>query len=186
MKNKIALVVLIIFTITISVLGISLFAMSQSTTSSLPSSTNPENWQIYFQDPTKTPGDIMEIDIKTLCTTGYTNDVRLQTTKIKKTIFKEYGINWRDHSMYEDDHLIPLVLGGSNEIINRFPQFYCPKETAGKTCAGAREKDVVENYFHKYVCDKNISEGEAKNRLKFAQEQIVKNWFAVYRKIKGF
>jgi len=161
-------------------------ATSQNQMSSLPTATNEANWHIYRPDPTLTPGDTMTSDIKTICTPGYTTDVRVQTVKIKKELFRSYGINWRDHSMYEDDHFIPLVLGGSNELKNRFPQYYCPKETSASTCFGARQKDVVENYLHHYVCDKNIAKEEAKIRLDYAQKQIVKDWFAIYRKIKGF
>jgi hypothetical protein len=149
-------------------------------------------WIIYRQDSTLTPGAIETSDLRLICQTGYSGTVRKQTTKIKKEVFKRYGINWRDHSMYEDDHLIPLSLGGSNDITNRFPQFYCPKvddkgkKVSGVTCFGAREKDVVENWSRHYVCNKEISSDEAKRRLDFIREKMVKDWFQFYRTLKGF
>ncbi len=62
--------------------------------------------------------------------------------------------------------------------IARWPDFYCHKETAGKTCFGAREKDVVESYLNRQICHGKLT-------LQQAQEILRTDWFAEYVKIKG-
>jgi hypothetical protein len=49
---------------------------------------------------------------------------------------------------YEVDHLLPLEVGGSNDIKNRWPQ---PTEKLGVPM-GAHAKDRLENYLHRQVC----------------------------------
>jgi hypothetical protein len=67
---------------------------------------------------------------------------------------------------YELDHFIPLELGGSNEKANLWPE-------AADPVPGFHEKDKVENYLHKLVCNYNIS-------LKDAQVLMANDWVAVY------
>jgi hypothetical protein len=43
---------------------------------------------------------------------------------------------------YEIDHVNPLELGGLNELPNLWGSRYRPQP-------GAREKDVLENYYHR-------------------------------------
>ncbi len=70
-------------------------------------------------------------------------------------------------SNYELDHFIPLELGGSpDSVLNLFPEPYANP-------MGAREKDKVENYLHKQVCDGAIT-------LQTAQQEIQTNWVEVY------
>ena len=66
---------------------------------------------------------------------------------MKRQVCAPYGIaaarcNGRN---FEIDHLIPLELGGSNEMSNLWPQPYRPQPDA-------REKDVLENYLYRQVC----------------------------------
>ena len=60
------------------------------------------------------------------------------------------------------DHLVPLELGGSNDIGNLWPEVAEPRP-------GFHEKDKVENYLHEQVCSGAIS-------LKQAQAEIAGNW----------
>lgn len=140
--------------------------------------------EVYYPNPSLTPGvvnvTITQDNIKdTICRPGYTATARLnQTEKFKKRVFSRYNISWDRHSDYEDDHLISLGLGGMDGALgNRWPQLYCPKKTSGKTCFGSREKDVVESALHRRICSGEIT-------LKEAQDIIVKDWYAEYRRIK--
>jgi hypothetical protein len=57
----------------------------------------------------------------------------------RKADFARYGIPWADPHDYEDDHLVPLCLGGADRLENRWPQ---PR--AGRW--NSYEKDQLEGY----------------------------------------
>lgn len=105
-----------------------------------------------------------------ICTSGYTKTVRNVSAKTKKSVFTAYGI-YDNFGNFEIDHIISLELGGSNEKKNLFPQPYY-------IYPGAREKDVVENYFKKQICKGKIT-------MLVAQKEIVNNWIAWYLKIEN-
>lgn len=132
---------------------------------------------IYYPDRKLTPGDMVNISVADLCKVGYTSTVRHVPQALAKAVFKNYGIDYAKHSQYEVDHLISLELGGSNDIKNLWPQKYCSSSTAGKTCFGAREKDVVETNLHKRICKGEIT-------VEQAQKIIVTDWYAEYVRIK--
>lgn len=151
---------------------------------------------VYYSDPSITPGKadpaVTQRNIKsTICVSGYTKDKRKhQTSKIKKDVLARYDIPWSDRSNYEDDHFLALTDGGcdccdkkgkANDTDcsgNRWPQMYCDQDTAGITCFGAREKDVVEANLNRRVCKGKITLHQAQNILRT-------DWFAEYVKIKG-
>lgn len=151
---------------------------------------------VYYPDHSITPSaadpNVTQSSIhETICVKGYTKDKRKhQTSKIKKDVLNRYGISWSDRSNYEDDHFLALTDGGcdccdkkgkANDTDcsgNRWPQVYCDKETAGKTCFGAREKDVVESHLNRQVC-------KGKLKLHEAQDKLRTDWFVEYVKIKG-
>src|SRR5205823_6464758 len=102
-------------------------------------------------DPQHTPGAadpaVTQDNLDaTFCRSGYTRSVRRVTVTTKRRVFAEYGISYGQHRDYEVDHLIPLELGGSNDISNLWPEPY-------HAAAGARAKDDVENALHGLVCD---------------------------------
>ena len=66
-----------------------------------------------------------------------TRSVRHVTLTTKRQVFTEYGISYAKHRDYEVDHLIPLELGGSNDVGNLWPEPY-------QAATGARAKDEVE------------------------------------------
>ena len=70
---------------------------------------------------------------------------------------------------FEIDHLIPLELGGSNEMSNLWPQPYRPQP-------GAREKDVLENYLHRQVYSGRME-------IRVAQQVIVQDWFSAWKQM---
>jgi len=83
----------------------------------------------------------------TICRSGYTSTVRNVSTQTKHTIYVAYGINKSAQRNYVIDHLIPLEVGGANDIKNLWPE---PK-------ADAKVKDKLENQMHVAVCSGAIS-----------------------------
>jgi hypothetical protein len=100
---------------------------------------------------------------------GYTRTVRNVPFSEKDQVYAEYGITHHTAGEFEIDHLVPLELGGSNDIANLWPE-------AASPTPGFHEKDQVENYLHDQVCSGAMS-------LKDAQKQIATNWLAVYNRM---
>ncbi|HSX24360.1 MAG TPA: hypothetical protein VLG69_00110 [Candidatus Andersenbacteria bacterium] len=118
-----------------------------------------------------TPGAIFpDANKDVICVQGYTKKVRSVSASTKKSIYIAYGIVYpQPTGSYEADHLIPLELGGSNEVANLFPE-------AGSPTPGFHEKDLVENYLHQEVCAGRID-------VSAAQKQIANDWLAVYNQL---
>jgi hypothetical protein len=113
----------------------------------------------------------------TICVIGYTKTIRppvSYTNKLKyDQLHSGYNVNG-DLNMrdYEEDHLIPLEVGGHpSSPLNLFPQYY-------KASAGARYKDKLENKMHLLVCSGRIT-------LKAAQAVFRGDWTAGYRNYVG-
>jgi len=113
-------------------------------------------------DPAVTPGAVLVVDLKTLCAEGYTKTVRDVTDETKRQVYASYGAQPRAGWCCEVDHLIPLEIGGSNDIRNLWPQPYLPKP-------GAHEKDKIENYLHAQVCANQMT-------IEAAQQAIRTDW----------
>ncbi len=133
-----------------------------SVTSASPSCTVKGS----LPDKMCSPGAVFQVTAAQVCVSGYSKSVRNVSESTKNAVYAEYGITTHSGSTYEMDHLIPLELGGSNDIKNLFPEAALPTP-------GFHEKDKVENYLHKQVCD-------GKMTLSTAQKQIATNWLAVY------
>ena len=115
---------------------------------------------------------------RTICVSGYTSGRRLDdgrtvrppssyTTALKRVQIVQYGYADTRLADYEEDHLIPLELGGDGYARgNLWPEPY-----AGST--GARIKDKVENALHRLVCGGQVG-------LRAAQHAIATNWYAAY------
>ncbi|HLD70856.1 MAG TPA: HNH endonuclease signature motif containing protein [Negativicutes bacterium] len=115
-----------------------------------------------------TPGAIFENATKeVICVKGYSSTVRSVSTSLKKKVFAEYGIEYPvPFGSYEIDHLIPLSLGGSNEVANLWPK-------AAEPWPGFYEKNITGNYLLAEVCAGNID-------LSIAQKRIASDWFLIY------
>jgi len=133
-------------------------------------------------DRTLTPGAssaaVTQANVRgTICVRGYTRTVRPPepyTERLKREQIREYG--YRDHWLrdYEEDHLIPLELGGSpTSPRNLWPQ---PRHVAGGW--GAHRKDRLENQLNYLVCRGRLS-------LATAQRAIATDWIAAYRRYIG-
>lgn len=119
-------------------------------------------------DPVCTPGatnpNVTQDNInQTICKSGFTSAIRppeSYTEKLKILQIIDYGYNDTKLSHYEEDHLIPLELGGNPaDPANLWPEYP----------ASPNPKDSIENLCNRMVCNGNIS-------LKDAQEQIAKDW----------
>ncbi len=126
-----------------------------------------------YPDHECTPGAIFpNAGTSTICVKGYTKKVRSVSASLKKKVYAEYGIVYpQPTGSYEADHLIPLELGGSNDIANLFPEAKDPGP-------GFKEKDLVENYLHNEVCSGNLD-------LSAAQKQIANDWLGVYNSLSS-
>lgn len=133
-----------------------------------------------YPDAQRTPGfanpDITQENLQdTLCNSHWsTKSIRppeRYTEQLKIQQIREYG--YADTSLrdYEEDHLIPLEVGGNpTDPRNLWPEPYQTSIPDG----GARFKDKVENYFHEQVCAGRVP-------LAQAQHEIATDWYRVYR-----
>jgi hypothetical protein len=123
--------------------------------------------------PAVTPATIS----RTICVVGWTARVRPNssyTTELKRHQLAS-GYAWHgdtDTGDYEEDHLIPLELGGSpSSPANLWPEPYQPQH-------GAISKDAVENRLHDLVCSGGLA-------LRAAQRAIATDWFLAGRRYAG-
>lgn len=128
-------------------------------------------------DPACTPGAtnpaVTQADIgETICSRGWTATIRppeSYTEPLKYEQKAAYGETGRVGS-YEEDHLIPLELGGSpTSRRNLWPE-------AG---ASPNPKDSVENAANHAVCDGRMT-------LASAQHAIATNWIALGQTLRVF
>lgn len=113
-----------------------------------------------------TPGavdpDVTQNNLKTtICKSGYTATVRppvSETGPAKRSQYQAYSIP--DGTTSELDHLVPLELGGANDIANLWPEVG-PES--------GNPKDRVENDLNKAVCSGKV-------KLADAQQAIADDW----------
>ena len=113
-------------------------------------------------DPRVTQANILA----TICVSGYTTKVRPSssyTDALKVEQIKAYGYTDAALADYEEDHLIPLEIGGSPTD----PKNLWPEPRSGTY--PATKKDGVENSLHNKVCSGLMT-------LAAAQVAIAKNW----------
>ena len=108
---------------------------------------------------------------KTICVRGYTKTVRppaYYTNALKKKQMAVYGFSDVDPRHYEEDHLIPLSIGGNpSNSLNLWPQ---PRISEWN----AQKKDILELKLYKLVCDGTVSLDEARR-------EISSNWIETYK-----
>ncbi len=108
---------------------------------------------------------------RTICIPGWTATVRppsSYTNALKAQQMADWQLPGKP-SDYEEDHLIPLALGGAgDDPANLWPQAY-----AGAN--GARTKDKLETRLHRLVCAGSVT-------LAVAQSCIMTDWIACARR----
>ncbi|MCX5055067.1 hypothetical protein [Streptomyces sp. NBC_00474] len=118
-------------------------------------------------DPTCQPGaynpDVTQDTIdSTICVSGWTATVRPPTSytnALKVKQIAEYGYSDTSTSDYEEDHQVPLELGGApKDPKNLWPEPRYGNETASN-------KDSVENKLKKAVCDGTVTLDDARSAI---------------------
>ncbi|MHB9863606.1 hypothetical protein [Streptomyces sp. YIM S03343] len=126
-----------------------------------------------LQDPACQPGALNSAVTQstinsTICVSGYSSSIRPSTSytnALKVKQIAEYGYSDTSTADYEEDHLIPLSLGGSPKSEqNLWPE---PRYDAGGS--SATDKDTVEYKLYKAVCAGTI-------KLAPAQKAIAADW----------
>ncbi len=150
---------------------------SPQTAETLPAHIGPPD---IYPDPARTPGaintDITQENIRgTICNPRWsTKSVRPEeayTHRMKVEQIAEYGYSDSRLRDYEEDHFIPLELGGNpTDPKNLWPE---PFETSIPD-GGAHAKDKVENYLRAEVCSGSLT-------LEQAQHEIAEDWYRVYQ-----
>jgi hypothetical protein len=133
-----------------------------------------------YPDPAWTPGAtnpaITQENIRdTICNPRWsTKSMRPEesyTHRLKVEQIAEYGYSDSRLRDYEEDHFIPLELGGNpTDPRNLWPE---PFETSIQD-GGAHAKDKVENYLHAEVCAGSLT-------LEQAQREVTEDWYRVYQ-----
>jgi hypothetical protein len=91
---------------------------------------------------------------------------------------------------YEEDHLIPLEIGGDpTDPRNLWPEPY--NTQVGGTVMGARQKDIVEAFVHDEICfdipnskQNSYIPPTTSITLKRGQDILAGDWYACYGSIK--
>jgi len=113
----------------------------------------------------------------TICVAGYSAAIRPPESYTERLKFAQLdgGYNLRGDtraSHYEEDHLIPLEVGGSAASVrNLWPE---PRNIVW----GASRKDRLENALHRLVCAGTVS-------LATARSVFAVNWIAGYQRYVG-
>jgi hypothetical protein len=105
-----------------------------------------------------------------LCSSGFrTSSIRNVPESEKHEVEVEYRLAPRPYGhTLEIDHIVPLELGGSNDVANIFPE----------RAPGYHAKDRLENALKRLVCGGSLT-------LHAAQSGIAANWPALYRTVFG-
>ncbi|MDF3293062.1 hypothetical protein [Streptomyces silvisoli] len=120
-------------------------------------------------DPSCTPGaynpDVTQDTIdSTICVSGWTSTVRppaSYTNRLKVQQIAAYGYSDTSTADYEEDHLVPLELGGApKDPNNLWPE---PRYDAGGGTSA--DKDKVENDLKRAVCNDTVTLDEARQAI---------------------
>jgi hypothetical protein len=122
-----------------------------------------KSFMVAYPNKTMTPGKIIPgVTRQDVCQSGYAKKVRSDLTKTKKQmIYRNYNVPY-DTSKYQIDHLVPISIGGSNDVENLWPQPIVHN-------AGYLEKQQVAQWLHEKVCNGSI-------QIEEAQRLMLKDW----------
>ena len=138
---------------------------------------------IVLNDLNVTPGAVRTTSATELCRPGFTTkDFRHTTHAMKVEAYARYG-QTPDSGEFEVDHLIPLTIGGADDIKNLWPQpvhgLDEPKDLPARpgSIPGYHQKDKLENALHRMICKHKIN-------VKAAQSCIRHDWWSCARGLK--
>ncbi len=112
-------------------------------------------------DSSFTPGAVRSTDVHEICTVS-TRNFRHTTSAMKRQVCTAYGYtkqNCPQQNTMEIDHLIPLELGGADDVRNLWPEL----------APDFHVKDKVETRLHDLVC-------AGKMKITDAQDLIRTDW----------
>lgn len=150
--------------------------------SAAPAAVTCSRAYLPLPDPACTPGSTnpsvtqSTID-STICVSGWTSTVRPPTSytnPLKVKQITEYGYGDTSTADYEEDHYIPLELGGNP----RDPKNLWPESRLGPSGSTAGDKDTVENKLKKLVCSGQVG-------LTAAQRAIATDWRTAVSVVTG-
>lgn len=136
---------------------------------------------VGLPDHERTPGAINSAATQanlatTVCKSGWATSVRppaAYTGALKIAQIVEYGYADRNPSHYQEDHLVPLELGGAP----RDPRNLWPEPNTAilpdGTTIGSKEKDDLEDELHREVCAGTMLLDEA-------QRAMARDWIAAW------
>jgi hypothetical protein len=105
---------------------------------------------------------------RTICVSGWTATIRPSssyTTGLKIQQIAQYGYTDTSTASYEEDHLVPLELGGApSDLRDLWPEPYVATLPDGRN-VGARVKDSFENSLKRQVCAGTITLADARSRI---------------------
>ncbi len=132
--------------------------------------------QIDKPDFKKTPGKIANTDLSVVCVPGYSSKVRNVPESLKDKVYDIYNVPKKERGDYKGkqiskiDHLVPLMIGGSNDVSNLWPHYF--NVPSG---FGVLKKNQIELYLRDQVCGYKMTQQEA-------FECITKDWIICYRR----
>jgi len=123
--------------------------------------------ELPLPDPACTPGalnpDVTQSTIgSTICVSGWTATIRPSTSytnKLKAQGIIDYGYSDTSMSDYEEDHFLPLELGGAPKD----PENLWPEPHSGNE--NSYSKDSVENAVKKAVCANQATLSDAQHAM---------------------
>jgi hypothetical protein len=156
-------------------------ASASNSPGSATSPPAPTRTTVGLPRPDLTPGSInpnvtQDNLATTVCLSGWTATVRppsAYTGTLKLAQIVEYGYSDRSPSDYQEDHLVPLEIGGApRDPRNLWPE---PNEISlpDGTIVGSSAKDGLEDYLHRAVCAGRLPLGDA-------QRLIAGDWIAAW------
>ncbi|HJU18237.1 MAG TPA: hypothetical protein VJ770_17430 [Stellaceae bacterium] len=134
--------------------------------------------QSALPNPARTPGAVnpavTQANIKeTICVSSWAKSVQPSeryTRELKRSQIQKWGYTDQKLGHYEEDHLIPIELGGSpTDPRNLWPE---PHDPLGGW--GSARKDILEKRLNHLVCTGRLSLDEAR-------QAIARNWIDAYR-----
>jgi hypothetical protein len=143
---------------------------------------SPAAWIVGLPRRDITPGAINPVATQatlatTVCMPGWAGSVRppsAYTSALKIAQLFEYGYDDRNPTHYQEDHLVPLELGGApRDPRNLWPQ---PNDItlADGTAIGSQEKDDLEDVLNAKVCSGEMA-------LDKAQLAIARDWIKAWQ-----
>ncbi len=131
--------------------------------------------QVDLPNKDVTPGAILNTDLSKVCVSNYSKGVRDVSESLKKKVYKLYNVPVEQRGSYNGvmvskiDHLVPLSIGGANDITNLWPHYF--NVPSGY---GVLKKNKLENYIKVKMCNGGITQEKA-------FQCFTNNWIDCYK-----